>query len=83
MFVPFLPLEVPQVKSCIKVELLKLQRLDLLVKEDELQRIIQQILNQVEFVPTSYPLFVDTGCKRVQVLLALLLSGSSPFQHSK
>lgn len=81
VFVPFLPLEAAQVESCIKEELQKLQKMNVLLKGDELQRITQQVLDQMNFVPTSHPLFADTGCKRVQPLLALLLSGSGPSQH--
>ncbi|XP_045617481.1 torsin-1A [Procambarus clarkii] len=73
--VPYLPLEVPHIKLCIKEELKKLQKLEIIMKEDKLQKITQQIIDQLSFLPTSYLLVAASGCKRVQPLLALLLSG--------
>ncbi|XP_042226951.1 torsin-1A-like [Homarus americanus] len=73
--VPFLPLEVTHVKMCIKEELVKLKKTEILLKEEKVQLITKQILDHLEFIPESHPLVAATGCKRVQALLALVLSG--------
>ncbi|KAK8725853.1 hypothetical protein OTU49_010517 [Cherax quadricarinatus] len=78
VLLPYLPLEVPHIKLCIKEELLKLQNTEVLLKEDKLKKITQKLLDQLNFLPASYPLVAVTGCKRVQPLLALLLSGPNP-----
>lgn len=82
VFVPFLPLEASHIELCVRNELLKLLNADIVMQEEDLQKISQQVLNQLNFVPASYPLLVATGCKRVQPLLSHVLPGFTLSQTS-
>ncbi|KAG0728436.1 Torsin-2A [Chionoecetes opilio] len=74
--VPFLPMEVTHLRSCVVRELLKGQREDVLIEEEALARVTKEVLAHTEFVPGSEPPIAIHGCKRVSSILALVLSGS-------
>ncbi|KAK4297450.1 hypothetical protein Pmani_030145 [Petrolisthes manimaculis] len=71
--VPFLPLDVSAVQMCIRRELLKQRRTDVILDERKLRKISEDVVSHLEFMPSSSPVYSVKGCKRVQSLLALLL----------
>ncbi|KAK3879979.1 hypothetical protein Pcinc_015506 [Petrolisthes cinctipes] len=71
--VPFLPLDVSAVQMCVRRELLKQRRTDVILDERKLRKISEDVVSHLEFLPSSSPVFSVNGCKRVQSLLALLL----------
>ncbi|XP_063888169.1 torsin-2A-like isoform X3 [Scylla paramamosain] len=74
--VPFLPMDLAQIKSCVVRELLRMQREDVVIDEAALARVMKEVSAHTEFVPGSDPPLAIHGCKRVPALLALVLSGS-------
>lgn len=75
--VPFMPLEKLQVQQCVLQELNKLEenveerfRNSLTGKQSS---VMDEVVNQINFIPAGQPLLSATGCKRVQPLLRLLL----------
>lgn len=73
VIVPFIPMEIEQVKMCIMEEFLRLEESSVLAKGYNQEKIISQIMKQLNFVPPNNPRVSDTGCKRVQPLLRLSL----------
>lgn len=77
--IPFLPLEIAQVKQCIVQIHTALTNKNItsnnyVYKQNLDVEIMQKVVQQIKFIPSKQPLLSGTGCKRVYGILMLVLA---------
>lgn len=65
-FVPFLPMEREHVKECVRAELKRR-------KEPIDEKLVTQVSNEMEYFPSSSPMFCSSGCKKVAKKIDLIV----------
>uniref|UniRef100_H2Y5F7 Torsin-1A C-terminal domain-containing protein n=1 Tax=Ciona savignyi TaxID=51511 RepID=H2Y5F7_CIOSA len=68
-FVPFFPLEREHVEKCIKDEIKKLN-----LKRQILSSEVNEIMDELQWIPTDLRLYSKSGCKRIAQKVGLVLA---------